>query len=96
MVTAIGLVGGFLTTACWLPQVIKTMRLGDADEFAWLYLVMLMVGLTGWAIYGIARGDLPIALYNVITWLLVMVVVVIKVRRPALEHEEAVQGGPVH
>jgi MtN3 and saliva related transmembrane protein len=80
VVTAIGLVAGLLTTACWLPQVVKTIRLGDADEFAWLYLAMLMVGLTGWAIYGSVRGDLPLALYNCITWVLVMIVVLIKVR----------------
>ena len=82
MDTAIGLVGGFLTTACWLPQIVKTVRLGHADEFAWLYLVMLVLGLTGWAVYGIARDDLPIALYNVVSWVLVMVVIVIKLHGP--------------
>jgi MtN3 and saliva related transmembrane protein len=95
VVTAIGLVAGLLTTACWLPQVVKTIRIGDADEFAWLYLAMLMIGLTGWAVYGSVRGDIPLALYNCITWVLVMIVVMIKVRGGAPKSKEAASTGAV-
>jgi MtN3 and saliva related transmembrane protein len=80
VVTVIGLLAGLLTTACWLPQVVKTTRLGDADEFAWPYLGMLLAGLTGWAVYGIFRGDVPLALYNCLTLVLVLIVTSVKVR----------------
>lgn len=80
MVTLIGSLAGALTTACWLPQLVKSARLGDADEFAWPYLAMLFVGLAAWTTYGILRSDLPIWLCNAITTVFVVMVAVIKVR----------------
>jgi MtN3 and saliva related transmembrane protein len=80
VITLIGSVAALLTTACWLPQVTKTLRLGTADDFAWPYLCMLLVGVTTWAVYGVLRRDPPLYLCNVITGLLVLVVAVVKVR----------------
>jgi MtN3 and saliva related transmembrane protein len=80
VVTLIGSLAAVLTTACWLPQVVKTMRLGTADDFAWPYLSMLLVGLVTWAIYGFIRQDPPLYLCNIITGLLVLGVAVVKVR----------------
>jgi MtN3 and saliva related transmembrane protein len=93
VVTLIGSLAATLTTACWLPQMVKTLRLGTADDFAWPYLGMLMVGLLTWVVYGFYRNDAPLYICNIITALLVMVVVVIKVRserqRRALADEVA-------
>jgi MtN3 and saliva related transmembrane protein len=89
VVTLIGSLAGALTTACWLPQVIKLFRLGDADEFAWPYLVMLMAGLTAWTVYGVYRHDLPIFVCNVITGILVLFVVAVKVRGGRAHAREA-------
>jgi MtN3 and saliva related transmembrane protein len=80
VVTLIGSLAAALTTACWLPQVIKLFRLGDADEFGWPYLVMLLTGLSAWIVYGAYRHDVPIWLCNIVTLLLVVFVVVVKVR----------------
>jgi MtN3 and saliva related transmembrane protein len=80
VVTLIGSLAAVLTTACWLPQVFKTMRLGTADDFAWTYLSMLVVGLTFWTVYGFLRHDPPLYLCNIITGLLVVMVTVVKVR----------------
>ena len=73
VVTLIGSLAAALTTACWLPQVIKLFRLGDADEFGWPYLVMLLTGLSAWIVYGAYRHDVPIWLCNIVTLLLVVV-----------------------
>ncbi|HEY2215771.1 MAG TPA: PQ-loop domain-containing transporter [Acidimicrobiales bacterium] len=80
MVTLIGSLAATLTAACWLPQMVKTLRLGTADDFAWPYLVMLMFGLMGWIMYGFFRHDPPIYVCNIVTALLVAGVVVVKVR----------------
>jgi MtN3 and saliva related transmembrane protein len=80
VVTLIGTLAAVLTTACWLPQVLKTLRLGTADDFAWPYLGMLITGVVAWAAYGILRHDPPIYLCNIITGLLVVVVAVVKFR----------------
>jgi MtN3 and saliva related transmembrane protein len=80
VVTLIGSLAAALTTACWIPQVVKLFRLGDADEFAWPYLAMLIAGLTSWLVYGLFRHDLPLILCNALTGVLVVFVVVVKVR----------------
>ena len=80
MTTFIGSFAAVLTTVCWLPQVIKTLRLRAADEFAWPYLCLLLVGVTAWATYGVLRHDPPIYLCNTITGLLVLVISWVKLR----------------
>lgn len=80
MITLIGSLAAVLTTACWLPQVVKTVKLGTADDFAWPYLFMLLVGITGWTTYGVLRSDPPIYLCNSITGCLVIGVALVKVR----------------
>jgi MtN3 and saliva related transmembrane protein len=80
VVTFIGSLAAVLTTACWMPQLVKTVRLGTADDFAWSYLAMLLVGLTTWIAYGFLRHDPPLYLCNIITDLLVLFVAVVKVR----------------
>jgi MtN3 and saliva related transmembrane protein len=89
VVTLIGSVAAALTTACWLPQVFKTVRLGAADEFAWPYLCMLLVGVTAWSAYGFLRHDAPIYLCNSITGLLVLVVAGVKMRSLRRRTQEA-------
>jgi MtN3 and saliva related transmembrane protein len=80
VVTLIGSLAATGTTACWLPQIVKTFRLGTADDFAWPYLGMLMFGLVAWTVYGLFRHDPPLYVCNIITAILVAGVVVIKVR----------------
>jgi MtN3 and saliva related transmembrane protein len=80
MVTLIGSLAAVLTTACWLPQVLKTIRKRTADDFAWPYLAMLLTGVAAWTAYGVMRHDAPIYLCNSITGLLVLVVALVKVR----------------
>ena len=96
MITLIGSFAAVLTTACWLPQVVKTVRLGTADDFAWPYLCMLLVGITAWTVYGVLRHDPPIYLCNSITGCLVMGVAFVKVRGdrtvPVAEVAVAVRG----
>ena len=83
MATLLGVLAASLTTACWLPQVFRTMRLGEAHDFAWPYLIMLLAGVSAWAVYGVLRSDPPLYICNVITGALVLVVAVIKARADA-------------
>jgi len=80
VVTLIGSLGATLTTVCWLPQVIKTMRLGTADDFAWPYLAMLTVGLATWIGYGFLLHSPPVYICNIVTLGLVLMVGTVKVR----------------
>ena len=84
MVTLIGSLAAVLTTACWLPQVLKTVGKGTAHDFAWPYLAMLMTGIVAWTTYGVLREDPPIYLCNSLTGLLVLAIVAVKVRSARL------------
>jgi MtN3 and saliva related transmembrane protein len=80
VVTLIGSLAAVMTTACWLPQMIKTKRLGTADDFSWTYLGMLMFGLAAWTVYGFFRHDPPLYVCNIVTELLVIAVALVKIR----------------
>jgi MtN3 and saliva related transmembrane protein len=86
--TLIGSSAAVLTTACWLPQVVKSMRLGTADDFAWPYLAMLVAGVAAWTAYGFLRSAPPIYLRNSITGFFVVGVKVRPVRHRARLAEE--------
>ncbi len=62
MVTTFGIVASSLTTACWVPQVYKTLHTRTAKDFSWLYLFTFTVGILGWLVYGLM-------LHNYIIWI---------------------------
>jgi MtN3 and saliva related transmembrane protein len=74
----IGLLAGILTTACWVPQVIKSLRTRKVDEFSWLYLVAGFVGIGLWFVYGLIRRDHEIWLANGLTDLAVLALILLK------------------
>jgi MtN3 and saliva related transmembrane protein len=65
--TIMGLVAGVLTTACWVPQLARSWRTRSTRDFSLLYLIVLTVGVTMWAVYGILRADLAVIIANVVT-----------------------------
>lgn len=73
-----GLIAGVLTTACWLPQMLKSWRSRSTRDFSWLYLIVLTTGVSMWAIYGILRQDPAVIIANVVTVAFLLFLVVIK------------------
>lgn len=68
---AVGFVAGALTTACWLPQVVRTLRTRSAVDISWIYLCILTTGIFGWVVYGIGRRDPAIIVANGATLILI-------------------------
>ena len=66
----VGLVAGILTASSLLPQLMKTLRDKKAEDVSIGMLVVLMLGLITWIIYGILREDLPIIATNSFSLLL--------------------------
>jgi MtN3 and saliva related transmembrane protein len=79
--TAIGLLAGFLTTGCWLPQVIRTWTHGQSDQISALYLVSFASGVSCWLAYGLSTGDVPLVIANAVSLVLVSFLAVLKVRQ---------------
>ncbi|WP_068924866.1 SemiSWEET family sugar transporter [Planobispora rosea] len=80
MVTAVGLLAGVLTTACWWPQLHRSWRTRSTDDLSWSYLVMLALGVGLWVVYGIAMGDPAVTIANTVTFAALAVLIGIKVR----------------
>lgn len=57
MIALIGVLSAVLTSSCWTPQLQRTLRQGTASDFAWPYLVTLVVGDGSWTACGLLRGD---------------------------------------
>ncbi|MFB9902762.1 SemiSWEET family sugar transporter [Allokutzneria oryzae] len=65
--TTIGFLAGVLTTACWVPQLLRSWRTRSTADFSWLYLVVITVGVAFWAVYGVWRQDVAVIAANVAT-----------------------------
>jgi len=71
----LGFIGGILTTAGFIPQVIKSYRTKSVDDVSLVQPTVLLCGMTFWLAYGIYRNDYAIILANffsiVFNWALV-------------------------
>lgn len=62
----VGLAAGALTSASFLPQIVRgwrTKRLGDVSP---AMLGVMMLGLSLWLVYGLARGDPALIVWNLV------------------------------
>jgi MtN3 and saliva related transmembrane protein len=78
-ITLIGFLAGVLTTASFLPQVVKTARTRSARDLSEAMLLVFLAGLVLWTMYGIQVGSLPIIAANAITIGLVGAILAMKV-----------------
>ncbi len=78
--TAIGLVAAVLTTAAFLPQVIKTWRTRKTRDISLGMFLVLCLGIFLWLVYGLLRDDLPLILANAVTLALAGTILVFKLK----------------
>ena len=76
----LGLVAGLLTTASFLPQVIKSWRSRRTQDISLVTFLVLSGGTLLWLLYGIIKNDIPIILANGITFILVMIIIALKIK----------------
>jgi MtN3 and saliva related transmembrane protein len=80
MITTIGFLAGGLTTASFLPQVVKTARTRSARDLSGAMLLAFLAGLALWTWYGVQVGSAPIIAANIITIGLVGAILVMKLK----------------
>jgi MtN3 and saliva related transmembrane protein len=78
--TVLGLVAGTLTTASFLPQVIKTWKSKSAKDFSFGMLITFSLGVFLWLVYGIGKNELPIILPNLVTLSLNCIIILLKLK----------------
>jgi len=77
-VDIIGGMGGFCTTICFIPQIIKILRTGHAKDISLVMYVVLTTGIFLWLVYGVLLERLPIILANGVSFILCLLVIFMK------------------
>ena len=74
-----GYFAAILTTAAFLPQLIKTLKTKKADDVSLITLIMFITGVLSWIIYGYKISSIPIVIANLITLILNILILISKV-----------------
>lgn len=80
MIVGLGLLAGGLTTASFVPQVIKIWKTKSAKDVSLTMFVAFCVGVGLWLTYGIIKKDWAILLTNGVTLLLGLAILVMKIK----------------
>jgi MtN3 and saliva related transmembrane protein len=78
--TLLGFLAGVLTTAAFVPQVLKIRKTRSARDISLAMYAVFTTGVVLWLVYGVALGSVPIIVANVFTLVLALAVLVMKVR----------------
>ena len=76
----LGYAAGFLTTIAFVPQVLKIWRTKSAKDVSLATFAAFTLGVVLWLLYGIARQEPPIIIWNSVTLLLAVAILVMKVK----------------
>ena len=74
-----GYFAAILTTAAFLPQLIKTLKTKKADDVSLTTLIMFIIGVLSWIIYGYKIYSIPILIANFVTLVLNLLILISKV-----------------
>ena len=74
-----GYFAAILTTAAFLPQLLKTIKTKKADDVSLITLIMFICGVFSWVIYGYLISSIPIMAANLITFILNILILISKV-----------------
>ena len=74
-----GYFAAILTTAAFLPQLIKTLNTKKAEDVSLITLIMFISGVGCWIIYGYKIASRPILVANIITFILNISILISKI-----------------
>ena len=83
----LGFVAAFCTTAAFVPQLVRVLRLRSARDVSLPTFVMFSVGVFLWLLYGFYIGSKPVIASNGVTLVLSVSILIMKLRygRDAME-----------
>ena len=76
----IGFVAGLLTTIAFIPQVTKIWKTRSARDVSLPAFATFTVGVALWTLYGFIVQEPPIILWNLVTLVLSIAIIVMKIR----------------
>jgi len=75
-----GFIGGALTTAALVPQVVKLYKIKSALEISLPFTLLLLLGMLCWLGYGIVFDLFPVILWNAVGSTLVAMLLFAKLK----------------
>ena len=76
----LGFIGGALITISFLPQIIRVYKLRSAREISLLFTLLVLLGVFFWLAYGLYFRLSPVILWNSISAVLIVVLLVGKLK----------------
>jgi MtN3 and saliva related transmembrane protein len=73
-------VAAFCTTAAFVPQLVRVLRLRSARDISLPTFLLFSVGVFLWLLYGIYTGSKPVIASNAVTLVLSVVILALKLR----------------
>jgi MtN3 and saliva related transmembrane protein len=74
----VGLVAGALTTSSSIPQAVKILKTRSAKDVSEWFFMLMSAGMLLWLVYGLARMDVAIVLWNAVSLGLCIVILALK------------------
>lgn len=76
----IGSAAGTLTTVAFIPQVVRAWKTGSVEDLSLWMLLAFTTGVGLWAVYGVVTDAVPLIITNGLTFVLAMMLLVMKLR----------------
>ena len=86
-----GYIAGFSIVISFLPQAIKVFKTRKVSSLSFLMYLFFNLGTFLWIVYGIATNSIPVALFNGITFLLSMPILIMIFKYRGKEEIEVIE-----
>jgi MtN3 and saliva related transmembrane protein len=80
VLSIIGISATIFSVSSTMPQIIKGIRTKKMDDVSTWLIITLIVGLSLWIVYGIAKSDLVIAVGNLVGVSFNVILLILKVK----------------
>jgi MtN3 and saliva related transmembrane protein len=80
IVEYLGFAAAFCTTAAFVPQLVRVIRLRSARDISLPTFLMFSFGVFLWLLYGLYSGSKPVIASNSVTLVLSVSILVLKLR----------------
>ena len=78
--TILGTVAGTLSTASFVPQVIKAWKEGNTEAISKRMYIVTVSAFTLWIVYGFVLGSMPLIVFNALSLALSATILILKLR----------------
>jgi MtN3 and saliva related transmembrane protein len=87
-VQALGFAAAFCTTAAFVPQLVRVLRLRSARDVSFPTFLMFSIGVFLWLLYGFYIDSKPVIASNSVTLVLSVSILILKLRYSSNPEED--------